>query len=133
MYTYTHLSTGHVVCGYVYMPELYHISTSHVICRYVYTVTSRQVMYTDTHISTDHVTCRYVYVPEFTTHQLTMSYVDTYIQSHLDKSCIQILIYPQTMSYVDTYICRSYGVMPRGGGLRSSTIFKKFNEPYAPS
>jgi len=32
------------------------------------------------------------------------------------------------------YMCgRSRSRMTRGGGLGSSTIFKKFNEPYAPS
>ena len=39
-------------------------------------------------------------------------------------TCAQLVVLP---------CCARYAVLCRGGGLGSSTIFKKFNEPYAPS
>jgi len=57
--------------------------------------------------------------------------------------CIFMLMYMRTNTDTDTdtdthaqtHCCTNYcfSEWRRGGGLGSSTIFKKFNEPYAPS
>jgi len=47
------------------------------------------------------------------------------------KRDVSFLFYKREVSMIEPTHC--YHPMWRGGGLGSSTIFKKFNEPYAPS
>ena len=45
-----------------------------------------------------------------------------------------LLLHVIYISYLHViYTCMILHIVVRGGGLGSSTIFKKFNEPYAPS
>ena len=60
--------------------------------------------------------------------------MDTGIRSllvYIWRSILQVSFAKETCSFIDPngykYMCM------RGGGLGSSTIFKKFNETYAPS
>ena len=52
---------------------------------------------------------------------------------HLQKYPDVVLQPRQGVVYAHTHGCGANDMRRRGGGLGSSTIFKKFNEPYAPS
>ena len=72
-------------------------------------------------------------------YQSANNYILMYIHEHAVElsQCV-----PCLCAYLPTVICMNmyifmffvmYTYQSRGGGLGSSTIFKKFNEPYAPS
>jgi len=68
--------------------------------------------------------CRVMKVPEIDAHRTAAAQGDAWVCMHAQKHT----------QYKNTHNIRSYQYpWRRGGGLGSSTIFKKFNEPYAPS
>jgi len=63
--------------------------------------------------------------------------INTYIYEYFDLhlyiyACFDLDVHVTIHIYVDLYEY-IYAYLTRGGGLGSSTIFKKFNEPYTPS
>ena len=78
--------------------------------------------------------CIYIYIVENmfsnTTYVCICIYICTYIYIYV-YSGEHLYTYIHVLQYF--YMLYVYIVETRGGGLGSSTIFKKFNEPYAPS
>ena len=101
------------------------------ICMYVYSeaITTHQAR--NIYIHTD---CKYAYTHIHARTRTTISHVNRYMYVCINiHVCTHIYIYK---TLIHTTILESQHEHPgdaRGGGLGSSTIFKKFNEPYAPS